>query len=208
MSDQSEIQKKGLDSVDIAAGTAADVALAYGLSSEIASRQKQELLLQGIEAGAEARRTFLKTQPRPPVDTKVYKAWLREMRETVESAKQPFLERYRQLNRPLTQPMEVFRRATIGQKAAMISAIVASGILVAAFVRKIRNEWSYRKVDSQEHRITERQAPASDRNDDPIESEDRIRIDRPEQEPGASGPTFVEKETKRRDSGTDKSVGR
>ncbi len=208
MPDQSDIQKKGLDSVDIAAGTAADVALAYGISSEIASRQKQELLVQSIEAGAEVRRTFLETQPRPRVDTKEYKAWLREMKDTVESAKSPFVERFRQLNRPLTQPLEVFRRATLGQKASMIGAIAVCGILVAAFVRKIRNDWRCRKLEPHEHGFAERKSSASDQDTEPIGSDPQSRNDRLQSVSNSSKRTFVEKEAKRRETDNDKSVSR
>lgn len=145
MADKKDSLRSGLEPVDIAAATLVDTAMVFGVSSEIASHQKQELLHQGIDAGAKARRGFLETHRSPPVGSVEYGSWLARMNETVESARKSFVEKGRRLGEPLTQPIEVFRNATKAQKAAMIGAIVGTGIIVAAFVRKIRKDWSHEK---------------------------------------------------------------
>lgn len=143
MAEKNEKPNHGLDPIDTAAGAAVDLGLVYGLGSEIASHQKQKLLGQSLDAGAQARHSFLKTHKSPPVDTPEYKAWLSDMNATVESANRSFKEKIQRLSSPLTQPIEVFRNATTAQKAGMIGAVVGTGIVVAAFFRKIRNDWSH-----------------------------------------------------------------
>lgn len=200
MTDQKDSLKSGLEPVDLAAAAILDTAMVFGVGSEIASHQKQEILHQGIDAGAKARRRFLETHRSPPVGSEEYGSWLARMNETVESARKSFVEQGRRLGEPLAQPFEVYRNATKAQKAAMIGAIVGTGILVAAFVRKIRKDWSHEKAPPPAMDTESKLSPDSIRSEEPSQPL--------ENQPNSIGSTFADRLTESRRVESDRTKAR
>jgi hypothetical protein len=189
MAKNNDKQNHGLDPLDIGAGAAVDIGLLFGLSSEIASHQKQDVLGQGIDAGAKARKSYLESHRSPPVDSQEYKAWLSNMNATVDSARRSFIEKVQRLSKPLTQPIEVFRNASVAQKAGMIGALLGAGILVAAFVRKIRKDWSHDSTVSPDSDFERHLRQAPEFLTEPIKSTKFLE----NQTSKASGMTFKDR---------------